>query len=922
MADNTVNLRTRFSADLSDIKQGLALLRGDLAKVKAEAAKAAPDGASWANGLRAARQQIVAFVAAYASLRTVGALSRISDEASTISARLKVATRSQEEFNRAQAETFAIAQRTRTNWEETVSLYSRVEQSSDSLGLSQQQSLKLTEAVAKALALSGASGEEAAGVMRQFGQALGNGRVQAEEFNSIADSGQRIVQALAKHLGIATSQVKSYVNAGKVSSKDLAQAVLQDAGSIDESFAKFPTTISGALTQIRNAFVQYIGRQNEATGAAQAFSGLLQQVASDLPAFFEPVLQVMVGLAKSFRDAKGEADGFSAAADGAGQKAWFMAEAGEGLASVLRVLAAGALVVKNVVEALTVLFAGWNTVVRTVAESIGHYLGGSLAVVASTWQALKDGGPLAALEAYRKGAASLLKDFAKVPDQVAGKVGAATDSIGQQIAEIRAGIKGLFEESDAAAQGAGADGGSGRGGASGAAGAAGKAVAASNAALRDAVTRALAELDRLYGENEISIRQYFQTRLELQQKSIDLEIAQARAEQATATTAEKRRELEDKVVKLQRDRAEAGATAARAEKKANEELTRQLGDIQVQLLELDGNAGAAARARLEEQYRELFKRLEAESDTTGKATVRNLIDRLASKAQLDQLKDLGSRISGSLQATETSVSAQVSGGLLGYGEGDRRLSEARAKALDDLRQLREAAAAYLATLSAESPEGRAAQDYLASLDADIANVAASQRQFGNAVADQGVASLADAFFNVATAAAGAKDAVIDMVRSFVSGVARMVAQALALRAVQAILRGFGFGGGSEAASGAVSAAVHHQGGLVGRGAPRRRVSPLLFGSAPRYHTGSGTIGLAPGEEPAILKKGERVLNERQNAAWSAMAAGAGGGAVTTPIVAIGDAAVADALASAAGERVVLTHVRNNWEGLTRGGGNV
>ena len=50
---------------------------------------------------------------------------------------------------------------------------------------------------------------------------------------------------------------------------------------------------------------------------------------------------------------------------------------------------------------------------------------------------------------------------------------------------------------------------------------------------------------------------------------------------------------------------------------------------------------------------------------------------------------------------------------------------------------------------------------------------------------------------------------------------------------------------------------------------------------------------------------------------------AGGGdraMVKTPIVAIGDRAVADALAGAAGEDVIVTHVRNNWEGLVRGGG--
>ncbi len=49
-----------------------------------------------------------------------------------------------------------------------------------------------------------------------------------------------------------------------------------------------------------------------------------------------------------------------------------------------------------------------------------------------------------------------------------------------------------------------------------------------------------------------------------------------------------------------------------------------------------------------------------------------------------------------------------------------------------------------------------------------------------------------------------------------------------------------------------------------------------------------------------------------------LAAGANAGRVTTPIVAIGDDAVANAMASAAGEDVVMTIVRNNWEGLQRG----
>lgn len=92
---------------------------------------------------------------------------------------------------------------------------------------------------------------------------------------------------------------------------------------------------------------------------------------------------------------------------------------------------------------------------------------------------------------------------------------------------------------------------------------------------------------------------------------------------------------------------------------------------------------------------------------------------------------------------------------------------------------------------------------------------------------------------------------------------------------------------------------------------------MLFGQAPRYHSG-GIAGLKPDEVPAILQTGERVLSRRQTAAYEASLSAKDGGGVTTPIVAIGDDAVANALASAAGEKVVVTHVRNNWGGLSRG----
>jgi tail tape-measure protein len=68
--------------------------------------------------------------------------------------------------------------------------------------------------------------------------------------------------------------------------------------------------------------------------------------------------------------------------------------------------------------------------------------------------------------------------------------------------------------------------------------------------------------------------------------------------------------------------------------------------------------------------------------------------------------------------------------------------------------------------------------------------------------------------------------------------------------------------------GGIFAPVLHAGGLVGSAAPQRMVPAMAFANAPRMHSG-GWAGLRPDEVPAILQKGERVLNRREAAQYGA-----------------------------------------------------
>ncbi len=74
------------------------------------------------------------------------------------------------------------------------------------------------------------------------------------------------------------------------------------------------------------------------------------------------------------------------------------------------------------------------------------------------------------------------------------------------------------------------------------------------------------------------------------------------------------------------------------------------------------------------------------------------------------------------------------------------------------------------------------------------------------------------------------------------------------------------GGGFLAGLGKMFANVFHEGGVAGQAGPGRMVPAAAFAGAPRMHTG-GWAGLKSDEVPAILQRGERVLNRQESAGY-------------------------------------------------------
>lgn len=209
-------------------------------------------------------------------------LVEVADQYKNLQARLRLAVASQEEFNRADAALFEIAQRNRAPLAETVTLYARLAPSVQALGRSQADVLAATDAIGQAVSLSGASSEAAAGALLQLGQAFASGQLRGEEFNSVIEQTPRLAQAIADGMGVPLGSLRKLAEEGKITSKAVLDALLKQRGRLAEEYASLPDTVSGALTRLKNAFLRAFGERDTSSGLTAGLAQALQLVAQHL----------------------------------------------------------------------------------------------------------------------------------------------------------------------------------------------------------------------------------------------------------------------------------------------------------------------------------------------------------------------------------------------------------------------------------------------------------------------------------------------------------------------------------------------------------------------------------------------------------------------------------------------------------------
>lgn len=191
---------------------------------------------------------------AMAAAFSVGAIKDAADRMMNLDGRLRTITSTEQERYATEDKLFTLSQQNRQSLDSMGDLYYKVARSAKQMGVSQEDSMRVTDIVSKALSVGGASAQEASAAILQLGQALGSGVLQGDELHSLDENASLLMQHIAENMGVTIGDLKEMGSKGELTSKKVIDAILASGDAIDGEFGKMPVTIGQAQTQIGNGF--------------------------------------------------------------------------------------------------------------------------------------------------------------------------------------------------------------------------------------------------------------------------------------------------------------------------------------------------------------------------------------------------------------------------------------------------------------------------------------------------------------------------------------------------------------------------------------------------------------------------------------------------------------------------------------------
>lgn len=193
---------------------------------------------------------------------------------------------------------YRSAQDARTSMDAFSTTFLKVQLATEKYGFTAQEAVDMTNTLAKALTVGGATASETASVMLQMSQALSKGKLDGDEFRSVMENSPVLMRALAREAGKAMGvvgagqkELMQWSRTGKLTIDILLNALKNMKGEMDRKFGGTTETITQAFAKLDNSWEMFIGHFAE-EGALENIRDMISSVTTMMEKWGRGIINV------------------------------------------------------------------------------------------------------------------------------------------------------------------------------------------------------------------------------------------------------------------------------------------------------------------------------------------------------------------------------------------------------------------------------------------------------------------------------------------------------------------------------------------------------------------------------------------------------------------------------------------------------
>ncbi|WP_180177659.1 tape measure protein [Acinetobacter sp. YH01005] len=213
---------------------------------------------------------------------TVGSVISMADEYTQMAAQIRNATSSQQEYNQVQEHLLQTANTTYRPLKEAQQVYLDVGGALKAYGETTERALRITDSLSFSFTHNATAADKAASATDAYMKSIYSGKVSGDAWISILSAVPSIVGDLSKSLNKSEADILSMGNAGKLSTKDLNNALDASREKSEALANSMENSLADGFTVLSNAVTDYLGKANESTSATGMMAGALGILAGNL----------------------------------------------------------------------------------------------------------------------------------------------------------------------------------------------------------------------------------------------------------------------------------------------------------------------------------------------------------------------------------------------------------------------------------------------------------------------------------------------------------------------------------------------------------------------------------------------------------------------------------------------------------------